>query len=155
MIKISKLIKNVYIYTIAILLGCILSIGAFVAPSVFYALDSDISNFQSGLIMSSIFIKLSFVLNISLIIIFLNELCNILLYRINIYLLISSLISFICIILFNFYSLPNILHFQALGEIATQSLEFNTYHKQSEIIFKILFFALSFNLIYLTTKDKQ
>lgn len=144
--KVFNVIDCIYIYITSLIAGGIICIGVFVAPSVFYSLDSNITNFQSGIIMSNIFIKWSFVLNFLAIIILLYEILNIFFKRYSS--LFISLIMFVCIILFNFYYLPHILQIQTLGELATQSAEFNMYHKQSELVFKILFISLSVNSLY-------
>ncbi|MGB2553916.1 DUF4149 domain-containing protein, partial [Campylobacter sp. MOP51] len=58
--------KGLYLLLLAALIGIEISIGAFVAPTLFYPQsiigDGILTHFQSGLLMTNIFVKFNYVL---------------------------------------------------------------------------------------------
>ncbi|MGX2983797.1 DUF4149 domain-containing protein [Helicobacter sp. 23-1045] len=146
--------KALYLWLIALCIGAIFCSGAFVASVIFNAenFGVNLARFEAGALMSAIFAKLNILLLILAFVMTFYEILSAKLATLarfhKILLGISSAISVLCIFLFALYFSPKIIALQKLGESATQSDEFLTLHAQSEWIFHILFFTLTFNLIY-------
>lgn len=147
-------LSAIYIWIIGICIGSIISAGAFSAPVIFNVKDLgvDLSKFQSGIIMTEIFLRLNTLLIFVAIIITIYEICSLKLSENTklqkIILFLSGAISVICILLFSLYYSPFIVEQQKLGEATTSLQSFASMHTQSEITFNILFFSLSANLIF-------
>lgn len=147
-------ISAFYIWIIGICIGAIIAAGAFSAPVIFNAQDFgiDLSRFQSGILMTQIFMKLNILLLAVAFIIAVYEVFALRLSDntkvIKSILFVSGAISVICILLFSLYYSPFIIAQQNISEIATATKEFDSMHKQSEMVFNILFFSLSINLIF-------
>ncbi|RDU62446.1 DUF4149 domain-containing protein [Helicobacter sp. MIT 14-3879] len=147
-------IKAIYIWLLGLSIGIIFSSGAFIASVLFYAKDFgiELEKFEAGILMTEIFSRINIFLLIIAFIITFYEILSLKLesgYKAQKSILfISSLISVICIFLFSLYYTPYIIEQQKIGEIAINTNQFLSMHKQSEWVFKILFFTLSFNLIY-------
>ncbi|WP_267525222.1 DUF4149 domain-containing protein [Campylobacter sp. MG1] len=127
-----------------------LFIGIVVAPIIFYPSaiigDGILSHFQSGLLMTQVFVKFNYLLLITCIINFIYELKNKKIIKI----LLSAFV-FILALVFIFYYTQQILNLQSLGDIATKSDNFSNLHNGSELIFKIIVF---FQLILFFYKNK-
>lgn len=153
----SKMFINtasaLYIWILGITIGAIISSGAFSANVIFNAnnFGVEISKFQSGILMTQIFLKLNILLIVVAFIIAIFETFALRLSSntktTKIILFLSGAISVICILLFSLYYTPFIVEQQQIGEAATKSSEFYAMHKQSEIVANILFFSLSINLL--------
>ncbi len=143
--KYEQYIEISYIIFLGILLGAILTLGMFVAPSIFnseYIFSQTIlSHFQEGLIMTSIFLKFNILLYIAIVIILLFEGYK---YkrgeRGEIFLFSTIFIVISTSLLFTDYYTPQILEFQSLQD--TESKIFQNLHFASELDFKILAIAL-------------
>lgn len=139
---------NIYLFLLATLIGVELALGALFAPVIFYPQniigDGVLTHFQSGQLMTQIFIKYNYILLVVSVFSVIFESVN-LKFSKNFYKKISSfllsLIALILAILFVFVFTDYILKAQNLGEIATQSAEFAKVHKGSEIVMKIMIFA--------------
>lgn len=147
-------ISALYLWVIGLCIGSLLCAGALSAPVIFGANDFGVhlSRFQSGILMTQIFMRLNVVLLVGAFFIATFETFALRLSShkaINKALLfLSGAISVICILLFSLYYSPYILAQQELGEMATASKEFASMHEQSEMVAGILFCALSFNFVY-------
>lgn len=140
---------KVYLFLIAFLVGIEISIGVFLAPVIFNPGDiigvGVLSKFQSGQLMSRIFIKFGYVLMIISIISFLFELVN-LKNRAQIFakkfsLFMLSSINLALALIFVFYFTDYILKAQEIGILAIETTEFASIHKASEVAMKIMIFA--------------
>lgn len=154
-----KSAKALYIWILGLSIGAVFATGAFSASVLFNAKDLgvNLSKFEAGILMSEIFSRLSIVLLVVAGIIVFYE---ILYFRLSSssriqrsILFLSGGISVICICLFSLYYAPYIIKAQKLGEAATTTSDFASMHSQSELVFQILFFALTINLIYRILKD--
>ena len=149
-----KTAKALYLWLIALCIGAIFCAGAFVASVIFNTenFGVNLAHFSAGVLMSEIFSRLNILL---IFMAFAMTFYEILFARLSeiaqihkILLGVSGAISVLCVFLFAFYFSPKIIALQKLGESATQSDEFFALHAQSEWIFHILFFSLTFNFIY-------
>lgn len=154
-----KTAKALYLWLIALCIGAIFSSGAFSASVIFHASDFGVNlpQHSAGILMSEIFARLNFLLILLAFFITFYEILYVKLSHCariaKILLGVSGLVSVICIFLFALYFSPKIIALQKLGESATKSDEFLALHAQSEWIFHILFFSLSFSLIYRILRD--
>ncbi|MBR7118468.1 MAG: DUF4149 domain-containing protein [Helicobacteraceae bacterium] len=143
-----------YIWILGITLGTLLASGAFVANVIFNAgfFGVELSKFQSGILMTQIFLKLNILLIVVAFIIAIFETFALRLGNgaktIKIILFLSGAVSVICILLFSLYYTPFIIEQQQLGATATQSSEFTSMHTQSEFVANVLFFSLSANILF-------
>lgn len=149
-----NIISALYIWIIGVTIGALLSSGAFSANVIFYASDFGInlSKFESGILMTQIFLKLNILLIVVAFIIAVFEVFALRLSdntkTIKIILFLSGGISVICMLLFSLYYTPFIIEQQQIGEATMQSNDFNTMHQQSEMVANILFFSLSINMLF-------
>lgn len=129
-----------------------LFIGIVVAPIIFFPSsiigDGVLSHFQSGLLMTQVFVKFNYLL---LFVSFFNIFYEIFTNKLASFRVIFSFLIVILALLFVFYYTQNVLNMQELG--ITNSDEFNTNHKQSEILFKVMV-ALQFILFFTKKKEK-
>lgn len=144
-----KSAKAFYLWLMALCIGGIFSSGAFSANVIFNAQDFNVhlEHFSAGILMSAIFTKLNILLVFLAFVIVFYEILYARLSKAKrlqkILLVGSGVISVIGIFLFALYFSPNIIALQNL----TPSERFDTLHTQSEWIFHIIFFSLSFNFI--------
>lgn len=128
-----------------------LFIGIVVAPIIFYPSaiigDGILSHFQSGLLMTQVFVKFNYLL---LFVSFFNIIYESISNKLFSLKPILSLIILILALVFVFYYTANVLDIQALG--VTDSKDFNDNHKQSEMIFKVM---VILQLILFFTKKKE
>lgn len=138
--------KAINLFLLAALVGMELILGVVVARVIFYPQDligeEVLSFFQSGLIMTQIFIQFGYVL---LVISSINLLFELYSYfkdeaqfRLRFSKLALSLLIFVLSLLFVFYFTAYIVEAQALGESATKSSEFKSMHSASEVVMKII-----------------
>ncbi len=141
---IKKWIFGLYIVVLGVCAGAIFALGIFVAPVIFVPdpiLGKGVlSHFQSGLLMSKIFVHFNYLLGFTAFFMLFYE------FRAFFSLDKDKLSFFIAIVfiycagLFILYYTPYILHAQAISAIQTSS--FANMHKGSELDFKIMLFAL-------------
>ncbi|MBZ7979816.1 DUF4149 domain-containing protein [Campylobacter sp. RM12642] len=128
-----------------------LFIGIVVAPIIFYPSaiigDGILSHFQSGLLMTQVFVKFNYLL---LFVSFFNIIYESISNKLFSLKPILSLIILILALVFVFYYTANVLDMQVLG--VTDSKDFNDNHKQSEMIFKVI---VILQLILFFTKKKE
>ncbi|PSM51860.1 hypothetical protein CRN67_06280 [Campylobacter blaseri] len=156
---------NIYMFLLAMLIGMEISAGAFVAPVIFFPQnligDGVLTHFQSGQMMSAIFVKLNYVLIAVSVLAFLYETINFFKNKIeNFNIRFSTFmlasINLALALLFIFYFTSYILEAQKLGEIATiQSSEFNQIHKASEWSMKIMMIAQTILFFIRFPKNKS
>ena len=134
-----------YLILLGVVLGAGLYAGVVVAPVVFHssdALGSNIlSHYQEGILMTQNFIKLSYLIDFSVIVVALYEGYKYKMFERD---KLTQMATFLFIatgLMFGHYYMPDIIHMQLAGEQMTNSQTFANIHKGSEIDFKI--FALS------------
>ena len=134
----------VYLLLIGLAMGAIIA-SAFSAPVIVRAASFveglEITLFQSGVLMTQIFIKLNILLNILAVFIIIYEVIIFKTTRQKIAPLLGF-ISVILILLFTLYYTPYILQAQQMGEESIQTLKFDAMHKQSVLVFKTLLITL-------------
>ena len=135
-------IDSAYLLLLGVCVGAMVACGAMSAPIIFQAdaiLDMPIIKEQSGVLMGLIFQKLSYLLYIVGMVIFVFELFAARLFRTSgIIIMLSAGVSVIMILLFNLYYMPYIL---AAPDASTP--EFESMHFQSVVVFKILTISLA------------
>lgn len=146
--------KKIIFFLISALIGIELFVGIVIAPTIFfpqkYELDVPLTLFESGLLMTRIFVILGYVLfAISLI-----GLLYALMQKNRIFLLSMFIITFLAS-LFVFYFTPFILEAQALGELATQNEQFAQMHTYSQWCLKAIVVFQFVGLILLTQGERK
>ncbi|WP_394989512.1 DUF4149 domain-containing protein [uncultured Helicobacter sp.] len=135
-------IDSAYLLLLGVCVGAMVACGMMSAPIIFRAgeiLSIPISVEQSGILMGLIFQKLSILLYIVGMIIFVFELFAARLFRTSgVLVMLSAGVSIMMILLFNLYYMPYILN-----ATDTQAPEFESMHTQSVIVFKILVVSLT------------
>ena len=144
--------KYFRITTIAylVLLGAVLGAGLFagmvVAPVTFHTeawLGSEVlSHYQEGLIMTKNFVRLSYLVNVVLVVVALYEGYKYKKFERDTITQVATFFVIATGLLFSQYYIPDILTMQMAGEAMTQSEAFINTHKGSEINFKIFSVAL-------------
>ena len=150
---IPKGITIAYFILLGVTLGAGLYAGIVVAPVTFHSeiyLGSELlSRFQEGLIMTENFVRLSYLVDFTVLAVALYEGFK---YKTFDRDTITSVSAFLVIasgLLYVHYYIPQILEFQKEGEAITQSKLFENTHFASELDFKL--FALS--LLVLLTRN--
>jgi hypothetical protein len=153
--KYFRISTMLYLILLGATLGAVIFAGAVVAPVIFhskdYLLSPLLNHYQEGLLMTQNFIKLSYLINFTVLSIFLYEGYK---YKMGERDKLTSSATLLAIMsgsLFSFYYLPDIINMQLAGEAMTNSQTFANVHKGSEIDFKIFAFAL-FSLMILNMK---
>lgn len=145
------MLKGIYLFLIAVLVGIELSIGILVAPTIFYPqniIGSEIlTHFQSGQLMTNIFIKYDKILIFVMFISFVVEIFNLKNKNESFNLKFSNFmlafIGFALALAFVFYFTDYILEAQSLGEEMTKTKTFSQYHLASEWCMKLMIFSQS------------
>ena len=146
MSKYFRILTISYIVLLGVVLGSGLFAGIVVAPTVFHSevwLGSEVlSHYQEGLIMTQVFLKLSYMVNFTLLMVFLYEGYKYKKFERDTITQIATLFVLATGLLFSQYYIPDILSMQLAGEAMTQSDAFVNTHKGSEINYKIFSLAL-------------
>ncbi|TLD96020.1 DUF4149 domain-containing protein [Helicobacter jaachi] len=151
--KTIRALDALYLLLLGMGAGCIMTL-AMAASTIFKASAflPQLSISDSGLLMGEIFVKSSMFFYVLAIVIILYELLTFFsaqaFTRSNqrrLWLLVGG-INVIMIFLFTLYYMPYIMEAQSLGTVGTE--EFNAMHKQSELVFKILFFTLILSILW-------
>lgn len=142
-----------YLWVVGATIGAIIACGIFVAPVIFKAYsflpDLGITQYDSGILMTQVFLKLNNFLNFAGIVILIYELLAFnFSNKTNFIPLVINAINIVLIFLFTFYYTPNIIKAQAQGASATATPEFASLHAQSEWVFKVLLVLLSVSFAY-------
>jgi len=133
-----------------VLLGSVLGAGLFagivVAPVTFHTeqwLGAEVlSHYQEGQIMTQNFLKLSYLVNFTLLAVFLYEGYKYKKFERDTITQVATFFVMATGLLFAHYYIPDILLMQEVGEAMTQSEAFLNTHKGSEINYKIFSLAL-------------
>lgn len=153
--------KAINLFLLASIIGVELILGIVVAPAIFFPQnligEGVLSHFQSGLMMTQIFIKMGYLLIFVSVINFLYEIYSLMKDKIKFQTKISklmlSLLILILSLIFVFYFTDNIIKLQNLGENATKTQEFVSMHNASEVVIKIILimqvflYFLSFKIV--------
>ena len=143
-------ILEIYLFLLAALIGIELALGAFVAPTIFFPQsflgDGVLSHFQSGQLMTQIFLKYNKILMIITAISFIFEMVNFnnnkaqnFNYRFSTLML--AVLNLILMVLFVLVFTDYIVEAQKNGAAATQTAEFAKIHKGSEWTMKLMIIA--------------
>ncbi len=138
--------KAIHLFLLAAMIGVELILGVVVAPVVFYPQsligENVLSHFQSGLMMSDIFVKMGYVLLAAALFNALYELINFFKKEEKFQLRFSkfalSIIILILALFFVFYFTAYILEAQKMGESVIKTTEFQSMHEASEVVIKII-----------------
>ncbi len=135
-----------YLILLGVMLGAGLYAGIVVAPVTFHTqqwLGSDVlSRYEEGLIMTENFLRLSYLVDVVLVAIFLYEGYKYKKFERDTITQVATFIVFATGLLFAHYYIPDIINMQMGGEAMTQSQAFVNTHKGSEINFKLFSLAL-------------
>jgi len=160
MLTIPKYITVTYIILLGIMLGAALYAGIVVAPAVFHSevvLGGELlSRYQEGLIMTVNFVKLSHLVDITILAVIFYEGYRFKSFERDTVGLLSAVVVVLSGLLYSHYYIPQILEMQAEGEAITESKVFENAHFASELDFKLFAFALLVLLvrnIYRNMKD--
>lgn len=130
-----------YMLLLGLVIGIEVSVGVLVAPVIFFPApligEGVLSHFQSGLMMTQIFLRFDAILFIITMFGFF--------YEVVVFVQKKDILAFVLAALvvlfaaaFIFYYTPAVIEMQKLGEAITQSSDFASIHKQSEICLKAL-----------------
>ncbi|TWO17376.1 DUF4149 domain-containing protein [Campylobacter lanienae] len=140
--------RSFYLFLLGICIGAELAIGIFMAPVIFYPSqyigEGVLSHYQSGQLMTQVFLKYNILLIFISSLILLFEIVNLkgsesFNYKISAFFL-SLIIAFLAMS-FVFYFTPYILQAQKIGAEATATAEFISMHKASEFVMKAMLLA--------------
>ncbi len=135
-----------YLILLTATLGAGLYAGIVVAPVTFHTEDwlgsGVLSHFQEGLIMTQNFVKLSYLVDITVVAVALYEGYKYKKFERDTITQIATFFVIATGLMFGHYYLPDILTMQLAGEEMTKSAAFISTHKGSEINFKIFSLAL-------------
>lgn len=140
-LAVRKSFFALYLLAIGLLVGVELAIGLLAAPVIFFPVgflgENMLSHFQSGVLMTQIFLRFNVLL----------MLCTLFMLCYEIYLFsksrdfISIVLMFIVLVgslAFVLYFTTYIVEAQQAGAYATSTQEFKDIHKQSETVLKIV-----------------
>lgn len=145
-----KQIVRIYLFLLASLIGAEIAIGVFLAPVIFfpqaYIGDGVLSHYQSGKLMTQVFLKYNVFLIAISVLCFIYETINSWKNAAETFRVKFSALALatICLILggaFAFYFTNYIVTAQNLGELATQTKPFLSVHSASETTMKIMLLA--------------
>ena len=150
----SPIFRNItmaYLIFLSAVLGASLYAGAVVAPVTFNTEDifgsSILSQFQEGMIMTENFVRLSYLVTISVIAAVIYEGYK---YKKGERDMLTFVALFLVLatgLMFSYYYLPDIIMMHQAGEEMTKTQLFIDTHNGSEINFKIYTFALLLLLV--------
>lgn len=136
----------IYLAMLGVAIGVEIAAGAFIAPVIFfpqkYLGDGVLTHFQSGILMTQVFLKMNVVIGFVALYSIIYEV-QVWMMRKN-YDLLSFVLSLVTVIatgLFLFYYTPFIVHAQQLGAVETTTEIFAKMHKESEWVMKLLIVA--------------
>ena len=135
-----------YIFILSMTLGMGIFAGVVVAPVIFgsekWLLSEILTQYQEGQVMTEVFLRLSFVVNITIVLVAIYEGYK---YKKGERSPLGLIATFLVIatgLMFSGYYVPDILQMQLAGEAMTQTTAFDNAHKGSEINFKIFTVSL-------------
>lgn len=138
-----KSLMVVYLVMLGVAIGVEIAAGAFIAPVIFfpqkYLGDGVLTHFQSGILMTQVFLKMNLVIGFVALYSIIYEVQVWMMFK-N-YDFLSFVLSIVVVLttgLFIFYYTPFIVHAQQLGAVETTTELFAKMHKQSEWVMKAL-----------------
>jgi hypothetical protein len=141
------MLNVIYIWALGAVVGIELAIGVLVAPVIFFPAsilgEGVLSHYQSGLLMTDIFLRYNMIL---LIVSVGSVIYELYMYRKKIgdvWAWGMSVVALAGMGLFVFYYTPFILEAQSVGVEATRSAAFASMHKGSEWAVKVILIAQS------------
>lgn len=144
--KLFRYFTMFYLIFLATVMGASIYAGAVVAPVIFNTVDvfniEILTHFQEGMIMTENFVRLSYVITLSVVIVAIYEGYRYKKGERDTLAIITAFLIICTGVLFSYYYLPDILLMQQAGEQMTQSETFANTHKASEINFQIYVFAI-------------
>ena len=141
---------GIYLFLLVALIGIELSLGAFVAPTIFYPQsflgENVLSHFQSGQLMTQIFLKYNKILMLITGISFVFEMVNFnnnksQNFNFRFSTLMLAVINLVLMVLFVVVFTDYIVEAQKGGATAVQTAEFAKMHKASEWTMKLMIIA--------------
>ncbi|WP_456323153.1 DUF4149 domain-containing protein [Hydrogenimonas sp.] len=136
-----------YLMLLGITLGASLCAGAVVAPVIFHADDilggGILGHFQEGLIMTQIFLKMNWLVNITCVVIIVVEGYHFIRFYRDRITFFSAFVTVWTGFMFTLYYTPQIVEFQRQGESIVENELFQKAHMASEWDFKIFVVALA------------
>ncbi|MFA0698742.1 DUF4149 domain-containing protein, partial [Vibrio sp. 10N.222.49.C9] len=133
----TRTISIVYVIALTSVIAFSLFAGAVVAPVIFNSSswlgESVLNRFQEGLMMTEVFVRLSYPLIAVCLVSLAYELWSYWKKDSDWIALVSMSLMVGTGLLFGFYFIPEILHLQSQGAVVTQSPVFASIHKTSEI----------------------
>ena len=143
--KTFRVITMMYLIFLSAVLGAMLYAGIVVTAVTFHTdawLGADLlTRFQEGQIMTENFLRLSYVVNVLVIVVVLYEGYKFKKFERDIVTKVATFFVLATALLFSQYYIPDIIAMQQQGEAMTKTAAFLNTHKGSEINSKI--FALS------------
>ena len=134
-----------YLIFLSTILGAGLYAGIVVAPVTFHTdmwLGSDLlTRFQEGQIMTENFLRLSYIMNVLVLVVVLYEGYKYKKFERDTITQVATFFVLATALLFSQYYIPDIIAMQNQGEEMTKSIAFINTHKGSEINFKLFAFA--------------
>ena len=144
--KTFKTITIAYLLILSAVLGAGLFAGIVVAPVTFHTQDwlgsNVLTHFQEGQIMTQNFLRLSYVVDVLIIVVALYEGYKFKKFERDTITQIATFFVLASGLLFSQYYIQDIISMQNQGEEVTKSIAFINTHKGSEIDFKLFSFAL-------------
>ena len=144
--KIFRIVTIAYLLLLSAVLGAGLFAGIVVAPVTFHTQDwlgsNVLTHFQEGQIMTNNFLRLSYLVNVLILIIAIYEGYKFKKFERDTITQIATFFVLASGLLFSQYYIPDIISMQLQGEEVTKSIAFINTHKGSEIDFKLFSVAL-------------
>ncbi|PAF51134.1 hypothetical protein BKH43_02705 [Helicobacter sp. 13S00401-1] len=147
---VEKITGSIYLIVLGLCIGgivlCAISAATIFDSNAILRIN-DLSNsiltrFDEGIIMTKIFERFGYILNISAIIILVYESLSFKLQKSGFLLWLLGILNAILMFLFTFYYINKIVTMQNEGASVTAGVDFNLIHKQSEVVFKVLLVTL-------------
>lgn len=135
-----------YLLLLAAAFGAVMVLGIIVAPVIFHmeklTMDIIVDHYNSGVIMSEIFVRFSYFIYFLAFCVALYEAAMYKMGQRDKILFYSSSVVVVTALLFSAVYVPKILELQTMGREATTSDTFGNLHLASEVDFKLLALTL-------------
>ena len=144
--KYFRMLTMAYLIFLSVVLGAMLYAGIVVTAVTFHTdawLGADLlTRFQEGQIMTENFLRLSYVVNVLIMVVVLYEGYKFKKFERDTVTKVATFFVLATALLFSQYYIPDIIAMQAQGEAVTKSVAFLNTHKGSELNSKIFALAL-------------
>jgi hypothetical protein len=147
-----------YLMILGMSLGMVVALGAIVAPVVFHAdhySGAALSHYQMGLVMTEIFVRAGYWLNVVALLIIVREAYDYKRFLRDRIIVPAAGTAVLMIFLFTLYYTKAIVAYQAKGASVVEDPKFAALHKASELDFGLLALSLALLLgrrLYLCMK---